>query len=236
MRSLKEKRMKTEKPMKLLSTSLVKLDFTLEEILLELSAMSAKLSSKDAKKLLEEYEELSEDADRLRKKAEKLIKKNSKKHLKSKNNKNVSFIDSVDFTQVQDVDISDTVGKLPVQAKLFKNNICDVDIEVVKPNLFVIKKGSIICKSNNKNVNEISSQEIKKLRQKIMSDKTYAKEMIPSGFSTFKYILKKDIKVESVYSIFNIVYGRKSSSDDTLDKIKVQNKDLSIYLKTGNVD
>lgn len=228
--------MGAKKPIKLLNTSLVKLDFAIEEILLELSAMLATNNNSDVRELISKYEKLSNKADKLRTKAEKLIKDNSKKKSIVKKNSNTTYVKSVNFTDVHDIKTDSTIGELPVDAVLYKKNICDVKITVAENKRYIIRKGSIICKGDISSINKIKSSEIVELRHKISKDKTFAKKFIPTGFNSEKLVLKKDITIDNAKALMEFVYGRSLLPKDSINDIKVHGKGLNIYFKTGSIN
>ena len=226
--------MGAKKPLKLLSSSLVKLDFAIEEILLELSAMMATNNTKELRELSEKYEKLSNKADKLRGRAEQLIKDNSKKKSIVKKSSDTTFVDHVDFTDINELKTDNNICELPAEAVLNRTNMCCAYITITKNRTFILKKGSVLCKSDMSLVKKLKSSETISTRQKIMSDKTYAKRFIPTGYNKEKLVLKKDISVESAKALMEIIYGRTLLPRESIKDIKVHNKGLDIYLKTGN--
>lgn len=226
--------MKAKKPIKLLKTSLTKLDLTFEEILLELSAIYAIAKDNNVDKLLEKYEKLSKKAEKLKKQAQSLIIEDYNQ-TKIYDEEKADFVDAKDikFTSVNDIDVGRSVGKLPVNAKLKMSNICDCDIVVNEPNKFTIKAGSILCRSSKNTVQRISSTDIINKRLKIMTDNALAISYIPNGFKHYKLVLKEDIGVEGFKALVEIIYGRPMLKHDTMNDIKVDGKGLETYLKTG---
>ena len=223
--------MSKKKPAKLLSTSLVRLDLTLEEILIELSTMLAKSRTKEVNNLLDDYEELSKKAEELKDKSEKLIRSNSKQS-KIYKSTTAKFVDSVEFSSIEHINVSNTVGKLPVEAKVHKNNVCDANITVNSNETFTIKKGSIICKSTKAYMSNINSEALA-YRLKIND---IANVFIPKGFTSEKLILKSDVHLQSEVAVIEFIYGRKLRPNELSDSVKVNNKPLRVYLKTGNTN
>lgn len=206
----------------LLRGSIIKLEYILDEIGIELDAIRCKHDSYDLNELCSKYDKLSKKASKLRKKANILMQKIKKDEEISKSS-SVTYNKNVEFSEINDVDIDNNVGKLPVNATVTKKSVCDVKILVLNDAKFVIKKKSVICKSSTSKINKITSKETRDIRNKINSKDN----------NNSKITLSEDISVNGIKQLLEVIYGRPVTNKDYARDIRVGNVSLSDYLKTG---
>ena len=152
----------------LLKGSIIKLEYILDEIGIELEAIRCKHDSYELNELCSKYDKLSKKASKLRNKTNKLMQ-NIEKDEKLSKSSCITYDKNVEFSEIKNVNIDNTVGKLPVNAVIIKKSVCDVKLLVLDDAKFVIKKKSIICKSSASKINKIASKETRDIRNKINS-------------------------------------------------------------------
>lgn len=206
----------------LLKGSIIKLEYILDEIGIELEAIRCKHDSYELNELCSKYDKLSKKASKLRNKTNKLMQ-NIEKDEKLSKSSCITYDKNVEFSEIKNVNIDNTVGKLPVNAVIIKKSVCDVKLLVLDDAKFVIKKKSIICKSSASKINKIASKETRDIRNKINSKTN----------NNSKIILSEDVAVSGIKQLLEVVYGRPVTNKDYASDIRVGNVSLNDYLKTG---
>ena len=206
----------------LLKGSIIKLEYILDEIGIELEAIRCKHDSYELNELCSKYDKLSKKASKLRNKTNKLMQ-NIEKDEKLSKSSCITYDKNVEFSEIKNVNIDNTVGKLPVNAVIIKKSVCDVKLLVLDDAKFVIKKKSIICKSSASKINKIASKETRDIRNKINSKTN----------NNSKIILSEDVAVSGIKQLLEVVYGRPVTNKDYASDIRVGKVSLNDYLKTG---
>lgn len=206
----------------LLKGSIIKLEYILDEIGIELEAIRCKHDSYELNELCSKYDKLSKKASKLRNKTNKLMQ-NIEKDEKLSKSSCITYDKNVEFSEIKNVNIDNTVGKLPVNAVIIKKSVCDVKLLVLDDAKFVIKKKSIICKSSASKINKITSKETRDIRNKINSKNN----------TNSKIILSEDVAVSGIKQLLEVVYGRPVTNKDYASDIRVGKVSLNDYLKTG---
>ena len=205
----------------LLKGSIIKLEYILDEIGIELEAIRCKHDSYELNELCSKYDKLSKKASKLRNKTNKLMQ-NIEKDEKLSKSSCITYDKNVEFSEIKNVNIDNTVGKLPVNAVIIKKSVCDVKLLVLDDAKFVIKKKSIICKSSASKINKIASKETRDIRNKINSKTN----------NNSKIILSEDVAVSGIKQLLEVVYGRPVTNKDYASDIRVGKVSLNDYLKT----
>lgn len=206
----------------LLKGSIIKLEYILDEIGIELEAIRCKHDSYELNELCSKYDKLSKKASKLRNKTNKLMQ-NIEKDEKLSKSSCITYDKNVEFSEIKNVNIDNTVGKLPVNAVIIKKSVCNVNLLVLDDAKFVIKKKSIICKSSASKINKITSKETRDIRNKINSKTN----------TNSKIILSEDVAVSGIKQLLEVIYGRPVTNKDYASDIRVGNVSLNDYLKTG---
>lgn len=206
----------------LLKGSIIKLEYILDEIGIELEAVRCKHDSYELNELCSKYDKLSKKASKLRNKTNKLMQ-NIEKDEKLSKSSCITYDKNVEFSEIKNVNIDNNVGKLPVNAVITKKSVCDVKLLVLDDAKFVIKKKSIICKSSASKINKITSKETRDIRNKINSKNN----------TNSKIILSEDVAVSGIKQLLEVVYGRPVTNKDYASDIRVGKVSLNDYLKTG---
>lgn len=200
--------------------------------------------TKKEDKLHEEVKEHNKKIDKDIKEAEeclKQVKKDKEKKKKDKKKKeydiigksDVTYADSVNFSEVDNIAIESSVVTYPISCRLYIKSICYADIEITGTNSVVIKKDSIICKSNNSAIAKIDSKEAMNKRIKALEEGKLENKYIP-GYNMYKYVLKEDILLSTLASAKKFILGRSLNKKDEKLDFMVGDISLENYLVTGD--
>lgn len=141
-------------------------------------------------------------------------------------------VENVDFTDIEDVNIGDTVGDLPVKATYKKRGAFDAKITITATGRAKIEPGSIICISNSKNLSKLPV-ESRELRHRMIqsNDIEYAKV---DGYRAEKLVVRTQISLASARMAQEFILGRQLTKSDSSVSIMVGSKTLDNYLKVGS--
>ena len=194
--------------------------------------MSAKDHSKELNSLLNEYSRLNDKAEQLKVRTAKYLEKKSTP--KVIYGADAKFVDSVNFTNVNDINTSKCICELPAEATLEGSNNYKVDLVVIGKHNFIIKKGSVICVAEGNNFKDMST-EARNIRTRLSKNNAFAIRIKPEGFSTRKLVTRQDINVNSIKALMEVVLGRKACDDMDYSKyIYVHGRSLTDYLQLGD--
>lgn len=222
--------------LKVIEASLSKLDSTLEDILREVATLE------ESEELYNKYLKISNKAYKLKSKTLKLAKKTIKKNKRKEDNpvrnklakakKTVEQVEQVEFKNIPiDFEITHTVGHLPVSALFEIPKVCSAILEITNKKTVILKKGSIICKSNTKNIESIKSKELINQRTKAIETKDLQEG---DYFNQTKLLVTNDIVIKGVEAAKVFILGRNLRNYDSKYSIMVGETKLEDYLRIGN--
>lgn len=227
--------MRQSKNIKTFNSKMLKIENSLKEVTNNLSELNISLDSKKMTNILDDYVKIEKKLAKLNKKVNKVINEidtNDNINKTDNTNKSIEFID------IQNIDISKSAGKLPVEGHIYAANTCYVDVDIYEGARFIIKKGSIICRSRLSIVKKIKSVDTVNIRTRIMKDESTLKlihrtDKLKIRKGENKYKVLKNIEVNGVKQLFEVIYGKPLSVEYSTKDIQVNSTTLDDYLRFG---
>ena len=148
---------------------------------------------------------------------------------------------SSDISYIEDANFSDVKFKggeavkleseiFPVKGTYSKSGVYEAKVLIESNKCFILKKGALLCKSNNRSINTITNSKNIYTREMLIETKC-AKEVKNGNTNKIKTLI--ELVFDSEKDIIEFILGRKIRETDEKN-IKIGNVTLDYYLKTGS--